>query len=144
MRQFTWDEKIARAEKLAKQYASTSQLLNLYVKLARFQKHVSQTLNGSPGNDIRALLEFVPELDRFVANTNSAFLKAALAELGTNQDRWTELLLEYWQKQGAIRSAAEAFLAYSLIQPYAQYVASHMSTNTAGDFCECPACGNLP
>jgi FdhE protein len=144
MRQFTWDEKIARAEKLAKQYASTSQLLNLYVKLARFQKHVSQSLNGSSGNDIRALLKFVPELNRFVANTNSAFLKAALAELGTNQDRWTELLLEYWQKQGAMRSAAEAFLAYSLIQPYAQYVASHMSTNTAGDFRVCPACGNLP
>ena len=90
------------------------------------------------------LLKFLPDLSRFVGNTNSEFLKTALADLGTNQDRWTELLLEYWQKQGPIRSAAEAFLAYSLIQPYAQDIASRMNIAAQSDLRECPACGNLP
>ena len=144
MRQFSWDEKIARAEKLTQQYPSTRQLLVLYAKLAAFQRHVRQNLNGASGSDIRVLLKFLPDLSRFVGNTNSEFLKTALADLGTNQDRWTELLLEYWQKQGPIRSAAEAFLAYLLIQPYAQDIASRMNIAAQSDLRECPACGNLP
>ena len=144
MRQFTWDEKIARAEKLARQHPSTSQLLNLYAELAAFQKRISQNMNGASGDDIRALVKFVPELNQFVATSNSEFLKTALAKLGFDQDRWTELLLEYWQKQDDVSSAAEAFLAYSLIQPYAQYVTSRMKINSASDVRECPACGNLP
>ena len=144
MRQFTWDEKIARAEKLAHQYPSTSQLLNLYAKMAVFQKHISQKVNGESGKDIRVLVRFVPELNRFVANTNSEFLKTALAKLGSDGDRWTELLLEYWQKQDGVGSASEAFLAYALIQPYAQHVTSRMDIAAASDSRECPACGNLP
>jgi FdhE protein len=144
MRQFTWDEKIARAEKLAKQHPATSQLLQLYAKLAAFQKHVSQNLNGASGSDIRALLKFLPELNKFVVGTNSQALKAALNQLGFNQERWTEVLLEYWQKQTSAGSAAEAFLAYSLIQPYAQHVTNRMNIATESDSRECPACGNLP
>jgi FdhE protein len=144
MRQFTWDEKIARAEKLARQYPTTSQLLQLYAKLAAFQKHVSQKLNGASGNDVRTLLKFLSELGSFVATTNSESLKRALRQLGTDQNRWTELLLEYWQKQDSAGAAAEAFLAYAVIQPYAQHVTSRMDIATTNDSRECPACGNLP
>jgi FdhE protein len=144
MRQFTWDEKIARAEKLAKQYPATSQLLHLYGRLATFQKHVDQNLNGTSGNDIRALLKFVPDLTRFVGATKSELLRTTLSELESNQERWTELLLEYWQKQGTVYSAAEAFLAYALIQPYAERVTARMNINVERDARECPACSNRP
>src|SRR5690242_14430993 len=144
MRQFTWGEKIARAEKLAQQYPATSQLLQLYEKLAAFQKRISQNLNGSSGSDIRAVLKFIPELNRFVAAINSDSLTRALAQLGSDQERWTELLLQYWQKQDSNGSAAEAFLAYALIQPYAQHVTGRMKIDSPTDLRECPACGNLP
>ena len=144
MRQFTWDEKITRAEKLAQRYPATSQLLQLYAKLAAFQKHVSQNLTGASGSDIRVLVKFLPELSKFVAGTNSQPRQAALMQLGSDQERWTELLLEHWQKHGQLRSAAEAFLAYSLIQPYAQHVTGRMNLNEQSDLRECPACGNMP
>jgi FdhE protein len=144
MRQFTWDEKIARAEKLAQQYPATSQFLEFYAKLAAFQKHISQELNGLSGSDIRAVIKFVPELNRFVTGINSAPLNRALEQLGSDQERWTELLLEYWQKQDSNGSAANAFLAYSLIQPYARHVTSSMKIEAPSDARECPACGNHP
>ena len=144
MKQFTWDEKIVRAEKLASQYPATSQLLQLYKKLAIFQKQISQNLNGASEGDIRSVLKFVPELNRFVAEIDSEALKQALAELDSDRERWTELLLEYWQKQDSSSSAAEAFLAYSLIQPYAEHVTSRMKIDAPTDVRECPACGNPP
>ena len=144
MKQFTWDEKIARAEKLAQQYPATTQLLQLYGKLAAFQKHISQNLNGASGSNIRAVLKFVPELNRFVAGINSDSLNRALTQLGSDQERWTELLLQYWQRQDSNGSAAEAFLAYSLIQPYAQHVTGRMKIESQNDSRECPACGNRP
>lgn len=144
MKQFSWDEKIARAEKLAQQYPATSQLLRFYAKLATFQKDINQKLNGSSGGDIRAVLKFVPELNRFAASINSEALTLALAELGSDQERWTELLLEYWQKENNNGSAAKAFLAYSLIQPYAEHVTSRMKIDAPNDVRECPACGNPP
>ncbi|HEX7959137.1 MAG TPA: formate dehydrogenase accessory protein FdhE [Terriglobales bacterium] len=144
MRQFSWDEKILRAEKLAQQYPATSQFLQFYGRLAAFQKYISQNLNGSSDSDIRAVLKFIPELNKFVAGLNSDSLNRALTQLGSDQERWTELLLQYWQKQDSNGSAAEAFLAYSLIQPYAQHVTSRMKIDSPADSRECPACGNLP
>lgn len=144
MKQFTWDEKIVRAQKLARQYPATSQLLQLYKTLAIFQKHISQKLNGSSGSDIRAVLKFVPELNRFIAGINSEVLSKTLAQIGSDQGHWTELLLEYWQKEGNGSSAAEAFLVYALIQPYAEHVTSGMKIDAPTDARECPACGNPP
>jgi len=144
MKRFTWDEKIVRAEKLASQYPATTQLLQLYKKLATFQKHISENLNGASGSDIRSALKFVPELNRFVEEIDSEALKRALAGLDSDRERWTELLLEYWQKQDSGSSAAEAFLAYLLIQPYAEHVTSRMTIDAPTDVRECPACGNPP
>lgn len=144
MKQFSWDEKIARAEKLAFQYPATSQLLQFYGRLAAFQKRIAHNLNGGSGGDIRAVLKFLPELSTFVAGINSEALKRALAELGSDRERWTELLLEYWQKEDDSSSAAEAFLAYSLIQPYAEHVSSRLKIDAPAEARECPACGNPP
>src|SRR5690242_3110377 len=99
MRQFRWDERIGRAEKLAFQYPATSQLLQFYGKLAAFQKQIAQNLNGASGGDIRAVLKFLPALTTFIAGVNSEVLKRTLAVLGSDRERWTELLLEYWQKE---------------------------------------------
>ena len=144
MRQFTWEERIARAEKLAKQYPATSQLLNLYGRLATFQKQVSRNLNSTSDHDIHVLLKFIPDLTSFVGATNSELLNTTLSKLRSNPERWTDLLLEYWQKQDAVRSAAEAFLVYALIQPYAEHVTTCMNIKVDTDATECPACSNPP
>ena len=144
MTQFTWEEKIARSKKLAHQYRGTSQLLNLYAELVSFQKHVGENLNGASSGEIQAVLKFLPELNRFVATSNSRPLRTTLAQLGSDQERWTELLLEHWQKKGANRSTAETFLAYALLQPYAEHVTNRMNIEAPTDARECLACGNLP
>ncbi len=47
MKTYTWDERIARAEKLIQQQPATRQVLDVYVKATRFQKKVGETFQGN-------------------------------------------------------------------------------------------------
>lgn len=141
---YTWDQKIARAQKLAKKDSPAQPLLNLYIKVAVFQKQVSQKLNGADHLEIGSLLQFLPQLRLLVRDLGSAPLAKTTDELGDEQDRWTELLLRYWEQNTEIEDAAKAFLAWLLLQPYAQHVTSRMTISADNSVKQCPACGNPP
>jgi FdhE protein len=141
---YTWDQKIARAQKLAKNDSPVRQLLNLYIKVAGFQKQVSQSLNSADHVDIRSLLQFLPQLRILVNDLGSTQLEKTTSGLKNDQERWSELLLRYWEQGAEIDDPAEAFLASLLLQPYAQHVTSRMKLSADNSATRCPACGNPP
>jgi FdhE protein len=144
MKTYTWDERIARAEKLSKEQPATRQLLEVYLKAARLQKRIGQSFAGSEHADIRSVLKFLPELKALVQKLDSPALLKAFDELGDDQERWGDLLMEYWEQHDEQGPPAQAFLAWVLIQPYAQHMMARMSVQADAVLPQCPACGNPP
>lgn len=140
----TWDQKIARAQKLAKREFPAQELLNLYIKVANFQKQISASLDGADHADIRCLLQFLPPMKMLLSALGSEELQAAAAGLGEDSERWSDLLLKYWEQDPQEQDTALAFLAYLLLQPYAQHVTSRMNLSSPNTTAHCPACGNPP
>ena len=144
MKTFTWDQRIARAEKLMKEQPSTQQALGVYLKAARFQKKVAQSFSGAGHTDIRVVLKFLPDLKALVGDLNSAPLQKAFESLGGDEERWTGLLMEHWEQKAQPESPAHAFLAWLLIQPYAQHMMARMAAQANTELPQCPGCGNPP
>jgi len=140
----SWDQKISRAQALSKNESPVREVLGVFIKVANFQKNISQQLNGSEHHDIRSLLRFLPELKTLVNNLGSAPLQTAMASLADDWERWSHLLLQYWEQDSEISSPADAFLAFLLLQPYAQHVTGRMKVSSDSASPKCPACGNPP
>src|SRR5215470_9512198 len=94
----SWDLKIERAHKLAREDSPAREVLELYLKVAEFQKFVFRNLNGAAHTDIRLLPRFLPELRKLLKNLGAAPLEAAARELGEDPERWNELLLKHWEQ----------------------------------------------
>lgn len=141
---FSWDQKIARAQKLAKRESPAQELLSLYIKVANFQKQISDSLGSTEHPDIRCLLQFLPQLRALAGGLGSAELQTAAGELGEDSERWSELLLRYWEQDHQAQDPAQTFLAYVLLQPYAHHVTSRMNLSSPNTTALCPACGNPP
>lgn len=139
---YTWNQRIARAEKLSAEDSPAREALAVYIKVAAFQKQVSQSLAGAEHHDVRSLLRFLPQLRTLVNELDSAPLKKTAADLGENQDAWSELLLQQWEQDPEITSASRLFIAYLLLQPYAEHVTSQMNLKAENTLRQCPACGN--
>ena len=125
--------------------APALELLGIYIKVTELQKKISHSFNGAEHADLRSLLRFLPELKRLVKDLHSSPLEDAMAELGDDPQRWSELLLQHWEQHAQAGPSSHAFLAHVLLQPYAQHVTQTMNVNS-GDTAsrECPACGNPP
>jgi FdhE protein len=142
----SWDQRIARAQKLSKANPSAREILELYLKVASFQKSISRSLNGAEHADVHSLLQFLPQLRTLINNLGSPQLQEKAAKLGDDQERWSELLLQHWEQDPAVQieDPAQAFCAYVLLQPYAQHVTSRMNISSVNTATQCPACGNPP
>lgn len=141
---FTWDQRIARAQKLSRNDSPAREVLGLYIKVANFQKSISQGMEDAEHVDVRSLLKFLPQLRVLMECLGSPSLQQATAELGDQQERWTELLLQHWEHNSEEDDPAQAFLAYLLLQPYAQHVTSRMNLASPDVSTQCPGCGNPP
>jgi FdhE protein len=139
---FSFDQRIERARKLSQAESPAQPLLRVYEKAAGLQRSIAESLNGAEHSDVRNLLKFLPQLKTFVASVKSAPLERAIAGLRDDHDRWSELLLRYWECDAEISSPAEAFVAYLLLQPYAQHVTAQMKIASDNKTPQCPACGH--
>jgi len=140
----SWDQKISRAQALSKNESPVREVLGVFIKVANFQKNINQQLNGNEHPDVGSLLPFLPELKTLVKDLGSVPLQAAMASLSDDSERWSTLLLQYWEQDSEISSPADAFLAYLLLQPYAQHVTGRMKVSSDSASSQCPACGNPP
>jgi FdhE protein len=142
MKTVSWDDRIARAQKLSNDAPASKDVLGVYMRVAKLQRAISNGLNGSDHPDITCLLDFVPDLQKLVNALGSAPLQQKLQSMGRDTTRWSEMLLKYWEQQPEPESPSEAVIAYLLLQPYAQHVTGRMTVHSENTSPICPACAN--
>lgn len=166
-----WDDRIARAETLRRQYPSVAETLSFYLRLLRFQKHLSallapQLAGRKPsclrnprfaGEDLSLLLSFFSSFLDLVHRAGAPDLSRAaqrLREDGTAA--WEELLCRYWSGELTPESCEDPpfwFFPKAFLQPYASLLRPEIATGAVESRGEglrqqgrasCPACGRLP
>src|SRR5437867_3934402 len=115
-----WDQRIARAEKLAVTQPATAELLKFYVEIARFQKKVYDALASVKRSEVDTTLllpHFAPLL-ALVKSVGPQALAQAAGELAERDNAFQELLVDPESEIDAY-----TFFAGVLLQPYTESLA---------------------
>jgi len=131
----TWDQRIARAERLACAYPAAAELLKYYAQIARFQKKVYDGLASVPRNNLNTTLlypYFAPLLS-LIGHIGPEPLAKAAGELARNENALQELLIDP-NPSGEI----EVFFGRALLQPYAENLARLSDVNVRNSPSTCP------
>ena len=155
-----WQQRIRRAEKLAAQYPFALEILGFYQHVARFQEGVYQRIeSGSIGispavlQDSNAanpfagqLLANFPQLLAIVEKHGPARVAQVARELrNAPEGLWSELLDSVWFQADQPPASPEEFLAFALLQPYAEFVRAHFQLQSDGyTQALCPLCNRKP
>jgi FdhE protein len=163
MRSGKWDARISRSGDLALKYPSAAEGLRFYGHIAQFQKSLYDDLEIECGKEPVARLPGMlrQELDLFILLPRfGAFLSvvekngpAPLAQDAASLRagggaRWQQVLTDYWQvdlQSGADLDASQALLAWTFLQPYAEYLAdytAHAPLHSTPAIC--PLCSSHP
>lgn len=144
-----WDQRIARARELAAAHSFAGEALRFYERIAGFQKSLYIGLEPGSGS-LRSGLELSILLPRFtpylslIADIAPPPLAQSAAELSARHDRWGEVLAEFWRGAEAL-TEAEALIAWTFLQPYAEHLADHTEPaeiHTTPPLC--PLCSGRP
>ena len=159
-----WDQRIKRARELAATHSFAAEALRFYERIASFQKSLYGGLvagkgmertprpPGSLRDDLELLILlpwFGPFLS-FVQDIAPSPLAQSAAELSAaGSARWEEGLDEFWRKDAAILTEAEALLAWTFLQPYAEHLADCTAQPAGGAEVHgtpplCPLCSSRP
>jgi FdhE protein len=152
-----WQQRIRRAEELARQHAFAAEILGFYIHTARFQEDLYQRCEASAQLGTRATLtpgvlapdelaELVPHFREFLslAEINGPQPLASLARDLRNQDdsAWFTLR-DAWSAE--FPGEAKGFLARAFLQPYAALLRSRAALNLKGySHPSCPFCNRKP
>jgi FdhE protein len=140
-----WDRRIERANELAARHPFAAEALSFYARIAGFQKSLYAGLEGQEGSlrgdlDLSVLLPWFPPYLSLIADIAPPPLARSAAELRS------DVLEEFWQA-GEQLPAAEALIAWTFLQPYAESIADQaadqagpVETQTA----LCPLCSRRP
>ncbi len=140
--QASWDQRIERAQELAKTYPFASEILSFYAQIAAFQQSLSAGLKSGSGNgaeqtgqrafrdclDLAPLLRSVAPLLALVKRVAPPALAQAAEQLAAEEpDYWEYLLTSYWESEGHVVDGApemHLFFARAMLQPYAENLAA--------------------
>lgn len=156
-----WQQRIQRAEHLAKQYSFAAEILGFYAKIARFQedfygrleaaaeglsKVSSREQSFGPPESPELLASFRPFLS-LVEKLGPARLAALARDLQqSSPESWSELLDTSWSAtESASDEPPEEFLARAFLQPYAEFIRSRLAIKSDGyTHSLCPFCNRKP
>jgi len=174
MKPSTWDARIRRAEDLASKHPFASEGLIFYRTVARAQKQLYARMEAARGADMHArpqgalrqefdsslLLPLFPSfLSQIEACAPGPVAQAARELAAASPSRWQELLFGFWHdapdaadETGApaandsyAASPAEELIAWTFLQPYAEYLADHTRQYPIhATPSHCPVCGTKP
>ena len=136
-----WDQRIERARELAAAHPFAAEALRFYERITSFQKTLYAGLEPGSGS-LRGRLELPLLLPRFpsylslIADAAPPPLARSAAGLGS------EVLEEFW-RGGEQLSPAEALIAWTFLQPYAEYLADHLGPAET-QAAICPRCSGRP
>ena len=148
-----WDQRIKRASELAAAHPFAAEALRFYERIASFQKSLYAGLEPGRGS-LRGGLEVPILLPRFgpflslIADVAPPPLAQTASELSAGKDRWGEVLEKFWHARGQdaeALTAAEALIAWTFLQPYAEHLADHAEPakiQTTPPLC--PLCSGRP
>ena len=138
-----WDQRIRRAQELAARYPFAVEGLRFYERLAGFQKslYADLAVASGPAKQVRppgslrdelAILVLLPRFASFLSLVEEIApppLAQAASELSAQGGtRWEVVLDEFWRaSEGGDEAltAAEALIAWTFLQPYAEHLADH-------------------
>jgi FdhE protein len=156
-----WRRRIKRAEYLAQQYSSVTEILGFYAHIARFQEDFYRRLEAAadlpsgaasgdhsfgPPESPEIIASFGPFLS-VVEKRGPAPLAALARDLQqSSTDLWSELLDASWSTTGSSSDEPpENFLARAFLQPYAEFVRSLLAMKADGYIHSlCPFCNRKP
>ena|SRR5579871_3365511 len=129
---WSFDQRIARADELA----SSSEILSFYQKLAGFQKEIHESLRAAAATGLAALEPYFVPLRELIAHHGPPGLADHVEGFSK------EVLEAVWR--GAAPDFHRRFLARTLLQPYAEYLASRADIPWKPDARTCPFCSAWP
>jgi FdhE protein len=135
-----WDRRIERANELAARQPFAAEALSFYARIAGFQKSLYAGLEGQAGSlrgglDLSVLLPWFPPYLSLIAEIAPPPLARSAAELGS------DVLAEFWA--GEQLPAAEALIAWTFLQPYAEHLADQAGPAET-QAALCPLCSRRP
>jgi FdhE protein len=155
-----WQQRIRRAEKLSEQYPFAAEILGFYQHVAKFQEDVYREIDGgmagvspavlqdsSAANPFeRQLLARFPQFLNVVQKHGPERVAQAARELrSAADDVWSDLLNSVWFQANESPASPEEFLAFALLQPYAEFVRLHFRLQLEGyTQALCPLCNRKP
>jgi FdhE protein len=139
MNQFSWDQRIRRAEQLAAEHAEAAEMLRFYAQVAHFQKGVYERLKaqGASASPPECLEPEFADLLRLIQHIGPPAMAARARELETQRRTFAEITAE---------DAPEdlVFFARVLLQPYMECLLNGSRAAAQGSASRCPACGERP
>jgi len=149
-----WDQRIDRARELAAAHSFAGEALRFYERIAGFQKSLYAGFEAPPWGSLRGDLDLsvlLPGFGRFLSLIEEIApppLARSAAELSAERDRWGNVLADFWRAGGEDAEAlsdAEALMAWTFLQPYAEHLADHAGPlEIHGSPPLCPRCSGRP
>jgi FdhE protein len=160
-----WDARIRRAQDLASSHPFASEGLLFYSGVAKAQKHLYAKIEAACGTRMEArpqgglraefdsalLLPLFPFfLSRIEEDAPGPLSQTAGQLRAASARRWQELLFGFWQDApgnhgGATLDPTEELIAWTFLQPYAEYLADHTRKEPIhATPSHCPVCGTRP
>jgi FdhE protein len=160
MSQSLRQRRIARAEELATQYPSASEMLRFFVPVARFQGELYSWSEKALDSRERSvsfaqslaceLVNRFPEFLSLVEGIGPGPVAAAARELRSQTaNHQRELLSAFWTSAGASvcdgEDGSKEFFARAFLQPFAEFVRERTGKQQPGPTpCLCPFCSRKP
>jgi FdhE protein len=149
-----WQQRIRRAEQLASQHSFAAEILGFYIHVARFQQDLYERIeeaSGKTGADFSRLLEspellasFPGFLSLLEEKAPASFAQVA-RHLRAGSGSWPELLERCWSTTEEPSDAAEEFIGFAFLQPYAEFVRLRAALQLGGySHSICPFCNRKP
>ncbi|MFY9689648.1 MAG: formate dehydrogenase accessory protein FdhE [Candidatus Acidiferrales bacterium] len=174
MKPSKWDARIRRAEDLASTHPFASEGLLFYRAVVKAQKQLYEKIEAACGAQIETrpqgelrgefdssmLLPLFPFFLSQIEEDAPAPLSQTARELrAANASQWQDLLFGFWQDvsdapnpkdatgpdDSVALDAAEELIAWTFLQPYAEYLADHTRQYPIhATPSHCPVCGTKP
>ncbi len=159
----SWDERIERAEELARTHPFAAEILRFYQEIALVQKALYTDAQSAYGNEIEQrskgslrgeldLKLLLPRVETLLGVAERAaprpLADAAMRLALEGQSMWGDLLTTYWRENARGDPKFEqpqAFFAQALLGPYAEYLADHTNFRALSSATPtCPLCERRP
>ena len=148
-----WQQRIRRAEHLARQHPFAAEILGFYVHIAHFQERLYQSVERAarrisvslPNPDVTEMRDSFPSFLSLVEEKAPAQLAAVAHNFrGSDPNFWTDLFTEVWHDIDTPTDPRE-FLVIAFLQPYAEYSRAQANLQLEGyTSLLCPFCNRKP